>query len=83
MSTISPTAPTCRTAQDYDRRHLAVYAALLDADKAGTDWRQVAADILGVDENAPGAEQCWSTHLARARWIIGEGLDSAILAFGK
>jgi hypothetical protein len=68
----------------YDRQHLLIYAELLDADDAGVMWREGASSILGVD---PGADPdfarcCWHSHLARARWIIGDGLHAATKAFG-
>lgn len=83
MTMVAAIAPTCESATDYDRRHLAMYAALLDADEAGADWQSAAVQIMGLDENVIGAEQCWHTHLVRARWIIEEGLGSAIAAFGR
>jgi hypothetical protein len=79
---IEQLAPTCDLATDYDRRHLSVYAALLDSADAGEGWQHAAAKILGVDVNSPDAEACWRSHLERARWIVGEGLASAVAAFG-
>ncbi|MBV2147520.1 hypothetical protein KRZ98_04365 [Sphingobium sp. AS12] len=69
----------------YDRQHLLIYAELLDADDAGLMWRDGATAILGVDPdvNPDFARCCWQSHLARARWIIGDGLQSATKAFGK
>ena len=83
MQTLWDIAPT-GDVSDYDRRNLLIYAALIDADDAGMDWARGAAEILGFE---PGfdrvlARGCWQTHLARARWIIGEGLASAVVAFG-
>jgi hypothetical protein len=77
------TAPSCVTVLDYDRRHLALYAALLDADEAGEPWRHVASTLMLLDIAEAGAEACWRSHLARARWIVGEGLGEAISAFER
>lgn len=66
----------------YDRRMLALYAALLDAEGAGADWQDVAATMMQLDPDQDGAEQCWRSHLERARWITGNGLAGAVEAFG-
>ena len=70
---------------DYDRQTLPVYAELLDADAAGVDWVEGARSILGLDASADRmtARRCWESHLARARWIVGEGLGSALETFGR
>ncbi|RYL96449.1 hypothetical protein EWH10_18585 [Sphingobium fuliginis] len=69
----------------YDRQNLAVYAALLDADAAGIGWVEGARSILGLDDKVDSmtAQGCWESHLARARWITGEGLSSALRAFDQ
>lgn len=79
---IESLAPTETVAVDYDRRHLALYAALLDAADAGQDWRETAKNLMGLDVDRAGAEICWQSHLERARWLVGEGLASAISVFG-
>lgn len=68
----------------YDRTHLMTYAELLDADARGVTWQQAAFDILGIDPEADTetARVCWDSHLARARWIVREGLAPAVEAFG-
>lgn len=78
-------APTGETVLDYDRRHLLTYAELLDAEKDGITWQDGALEILGIDPvtDATRARTCWDSHLARARWITGAGLRSAIIAFGE
>nr|WP_053000143.1 hypothetical protein [Sphingomonas sp. Y57] len=67
----------------YDRQHLLIYAELVDADDAGVSWREGSLEILGIDPSAnPDLAQCaWTSHLARARWIIGDGLHAATEAF--
>ena len=69
----------------YDRQHLLIYAELVDADDAGVSWRDGALAILGIDpfEDPEFAQCAWTSHLARARWIIGDGLYAATEAFGK
>ncbi|WP_343061257.1 hypothetical protein [Novosphingobium flavum] len=67
----------------YDRGHLALYAALLDAEEAGMAWHEAAATIMRIDIADAGAHGCWRSHLERARWIIGEGLGAALEAFGR
>lgn len=70
------------TATEYDRAHLALYAALLDADAAGVDWEEAAATLMQLDPKSPGSEPCWQSHLDRARWITGAGLADAVETFG-
>ena len=69
----------------YDRQNLPVYAELLDAEASGMDWAEGARLILGLDVAVEGeiARMCWESHLARARWIVGEGLGSTLEAFGR
>ena len=79
---IEALAPSGDEVVDYDRRNLALYAALLEADDAGRDWRDAATSLMHLDVTHTDAEMCWRSHLDRARWIVGEGLASAIVAFG-
>lgn len=81
MLNVNPTAPSDEIATDYDRKQLALYAALLDAEEAGQSWRDVASNLFGLAPDQPGAEACWRSHLERARWIVGEGLATALVAF--
>src|SRR3546814_11108227 len=74
-------APTGDTVVDYDRTHLALYAALLDAADAGRCWRDAATALMGIDIADPRAAACWRSHLDRARWIVGDGLGPALIAF--
>ena len=69
----------------YDRQNLPIYAELLDADAAGMGWTEGARLILDLDVAVDGeiAQKCWESHLARAHWIVGEGLGSALEAFGR
>ena len=68
---------------DYDRRQLALYAALLDADASGGDWREAAISVMGLDPTRDGAKHCWRSHLDRAHWIVGVGLEEACAVFNS
>lgn len=81
--TVEPVAPNTDCVVDYDRRNLALYAALLEADDNGSDWQDAAVSLMRLDVSRSDAEQCWRSHLARARWIVGEGLGTAIVAFNR
>ena len=81
MNSIEPLAPIETEVGDYDRRHLALYAALLEADDAGRSWDHAASLVMRLDVADNNAEACWRSHLERARWIVGEGLGSALMAF--
>ena len=78
-------APEGDEATQYDRSHLMTYAELLDADRRGVGWEEGASEILGLNPIADpeGVRLCWDSHLARARWIVGDGLASAVEAFGR
>lgn len=81
-SLIDAHAPVGETVTAYDQRQLALYAALLDADAAGQPWQESARVLMGLDNDDSSAEACWRSHLERARWIIGDGLGNALVAFG-
>lgn len=83
MAGIEKQAPDGTEVVDYDRWNLALYAALLDADDAGGDWREAAASLMKLDVTHEDAEACWRSHLERARWIVGEGLATALIAFNS
>lgn len=83
MTVVKRMAPSENVVIDYDRRHLALYAALLDAVAAGEDWREAAGRLMGIDVSDAGAEACWLSHLERARWITGPGLGKALEAFDQ
>lgn len=72
----------CGSLTRYDQNHLALYAALLDAEAAGEPWQRVASTLMRLDPEDEGAERCWHSHLVRARWITGSGLIEAVEAFG-
>ncbi|MDB5542757.1 MAG: hypothetical protein JWQ89_4484, partial [Devosia sp.] len=55
--------------------------ALLEADDAGGAWQDAAASLMQIDVTRCDAEACWRSHLERARWIVGAGLATALVAF--
>jgi hypothetical protein len=81
MDVVDRLAPMGNAVVDYDRQHLALYAALLEADDAGRDWQDAAASLMQLDVIESDAEACWHSHLERARWIVGDGLGIALEAF--
>jgi hypothetical protein len=83
MDFVDRLAPTGNAVVDYDRRHLALYAALLEADDAGGAWQDAATSLMQIDVTNCDAEACWRSHLERARWIVGNGLGTAIDAFNQ
>jgi hypothetical protein len=84
MPFVEAVAPS-GAATEYDRTRLAIYAELLEADAHGIAWQLAASDILGLDPEVDpeAARLCWDSHLARARWIVGEGLASAVEVFSR
>jgi hypothetical protein len=76
-------APEGDVVVNYDRRHLALYAALLEAADAGQAWQEAATSLMRIDATERDAEACWRSHLERARWIVGDGLGIAIDAFNQ
>ena len=83
MSQLRDFAPCGEPVTDYDRKHLALYAALLDAEEAELAWEQMVITILGRDPRIPGAEACLRSHIERARWITGAGLKFALSSFSS
>lgn len=68
-------APDLQQLTSYDEGHLADYLRLLDANADGTDWREAAGLIFGIDAavEPDRAKTMHDTHLARARWITEVG----------
>jgi hypothetical protein len=60
---------------DYDRRHLKLYARLLDAKVAGANWEEVFRILFAPgDEVAPErAKRIHDSHLERAEWMSRTG----------
>jgi hypothetical protein len=68
---IADVAPMDGVLTGYDEQHVVTYLRLLDADRDGADWREVAKLVLHIDpDREPDrALRAWETHLARARWM--------------
>ena len=69
------TAPTGDELTDYDRSHVKLYMRLFDADADGSDWREVAKILFGIDPavEPERAQRVHDSHLARARWMTRTG----------
>ena len=54
---------------------------LLDAEKAGADWCEVARLVLGIDpdKQEQRARQAYDTHLARAKWLGASGYRDLLM----
>ncbi len=76
----SDAPPTSETITDYDRRHLATYLRLLDAEADGAEWQEVVRVIFGLDpgKDPDDAERVHASHLARAHWMTAHGYDALI-----
>jgi hypothetical protein len=49
--TISDVVPTAEKLTCYDRKHFTTYLLLLDANAKGSDWRDVARAVFGIDSD--------------------------------
>jgi hypothetical protein len=67
------------TLTHYDLIHGLLFARILSALEAGTDWRKGARTILlrDSDQNEQDVRRCWEAHVARARWLAVEGIALA------
>jgi hypothetical protein len=72
---VDDVAPSGPKVTPYDDEHLVTYLRLLDAEKDGADWTEVARIVLHRDPVADRkqAMRCWKSHLDRARWMAGQG----------
>jgi hypothetical protein len=72
---IADRAPKDPVLTGYDHENLATYLRLLDAEAEGADWREITLIVLGIDANLEPrrAEQAFSSHLARAKWMADQG----------
>lgn len=68
-------APGGSSITGYDEEHYVTYLRLLDANRDGADWREVARIVLHRDPVADEARSrlCWESHLARAQWLSSAG----------
>ena len=72
--------PQTSNLTDYDRKHLALYARLLDADEEGAEWTDVVRVLFGLDpkRDAERARRVYDSHLSRAVWMTQHGFDDLI-----
>ena len=72
---IADLAPWSDALTDYDLARLTVYLRLLDAERDGADWREVARVVLDQDPDTgeARARRCWESHMRRARWMTESG----------
>jgi hypothetical protein len=72
---VSDTAPGEGVLTAYDEQHLVTYLRLLDAEAAGADWAEVSRIVLHIDpaREPDRARRAWTSHLARARWLVESG----------
>ncbi|WP_297838397.1 DUF2285 domain-containing protein [uncultured Roseibium sp.] len=59
----------------YDREHMVMYLRILDAERAGADWREVVRVLFKRDPNQDPVRcrRMHDSHLARARWMSEQG----------
>ena len=62
---VADKAPTDRVLTGYDEQHVVTYLRLLDAEKDGADWQEVAKVVLHIDPVAEPvrARRAWETQL--------------------
>lgn len=72
---VADEAPSAPILTGYDEEHLITYLRLLDAERDGADWKEVAKIVLHIDptREPDRARRAWETHLARARWMTEHG----------
>ena len=73
---VADTAPTDAILTGYDEHHAVTYLRLLDAERDGADWQEVARLVLHIDpaREPARARRAWETHLARAHWMTASGI---------
>ncbi len=60
---------------DYDELHVIHYVILLDAERDGIAWEDVAREVLLINpaQEPARARRAYDTHLARAKWMANSG----------
>jgi hypothetical protein len=68
-------APTDSSLTKYDEEHIITYLRLLDAEKAGADWHEVARLVLHIDpaREPDRARHAFDSHMVRAKWMTEHG----------
>jgi hypothetical protein len=77
---VADAAPSGAALTKYDQEHAIIYVRMLDADKAGADWREVTRIVLGIDADAEPdrARRAFDAHLARAKWMAHTGYSTTV-----
>ena len=72
---VADAAPTDSVLTIYDEEHIITYLRMLDADKEGADWREVAQIVLHINPELEHdrARRAFDTHLTRAKWMTEQG----------
>ena len=72
---VADLAPSNAALTAHDERHAVTYVCILDPDREGADWREVARIVLRIDpEREPdGARLAFESHLVRAKWAARHG----------
>lgn len=72
---VADEAPRGSIVTAYDEQHYVTYLRLLDANRDGADWREVARIVLHRDpaSDPERSHRCWESHLARAQWLSSAG----------
>src|SRR3546814_6377032 len=81
---IAERAPDGPAMTGYDRVHTLTYARLLDAERDGHDWTDVAAEMLDLDVAADraGAKASWQSHLDRSEEHTSEPQSLLRISYG-
>lgn len=74
---VAALAPIDASLTGYDQTHAITYLRLLDAEKDGAEWQEVARLVLGCDPNTDPdcAWQTYESHLRRAHWMTTNGYE--------
>jgi predicted phosphoadenosine phosphosulfate sulfurtransferase len=72
---VADSAPTDSVLTVYDEEHIITYLRMLEADKEGADWREVAQIVLHINPELEQerAKRAFDTHLTRAKWMTENG----------
>ena len=81
---VADAAPIEQVTTSYDEEHMITYLRLLDADRQGAGWREVARIVLHIDpaREPERARMAFYSHLARAKWMAEQGYRTVLRAEG-
>ncbi|WP_319529507.1 DNA -binding domain-containing protein [uncultured Cohaesibacter sp.] len=77
---VADEAPRDDRVTPYDEQHFVTYLRLLDAEKAGANWQEVARIVLHRDDadDDERSYRCWKSHLDRAQWLSKTGYKTIL-----